>query len=200
MKTVIIASTIAGFAGLASASPYLSASAADLANASASNSQPQGSLEVLSVDISNVSTNAAFGSALNEVYTYNLAPNAQVVGVSWDLDIETIGASYLSEARFDFTDSAITTGVSLTAAVGEDAPGAGNFSSGGFLSLVDAELDFAVGADGVLRIEFWEGFVDNAGAGDAILNGNISFQYVVPAPGAFAVLGLGGLVATRRRR
>jgi hypothetical protein len=160
----------------------------------------RGSIDVLSVDYTGVQTNAAFGNPANEVFNYNIGANSQVVGVSWDINIETIGGSWLSEARFDFTDSAITTGVSISAGFGVGNPGNQTFSSGGFLSLTDLALDFAVGADGILRVEFWESFVDNAGAGDAIVSGNVSFQYIVPAPGSLAVLGLGGFVAARRRR
>jgi hypothetical protein len=197
MKNVIIASTIAAVAGIASANPFLM-EAATAVGIDTSNST-RGSIDVLSVDYTGVQTNAAFGNPANEVFNYNIGANSQVVGVSWDINIETIGGSYLSEARFRVTDSAMTTGVSISAGFGVDNPGNQTFSSGGFLSLTDLALDFAVGADGILRVEFWESFVDNAGTGDAIITGNVSFQYI-PTPGSFAVLGLGGLVAARRRR
>lgn len=199
MKNLIIASTIAAVAGIASANPFLTETASAVGVIAPAT--PRGAVSVLSTDFTAVSSNDFFGEAVNEVFDYNIGANSQVVGVSWDLNIQTIGASWLSEAIFDFTDSAITTGVSVTAGQGVNNPGNMSFSSGGFLSLVDVNLDFAVGADGLLRVEFWESFTDNGGTGDAIVSGNISYQYIaVPTPGALAVLGLGGLVATRRRR
>ena len=56
-------------------------------------------------------------------------------------------------------------------------------------------------ASGMLSIEVHEvGFDDNPGDIDSFFNsGTVTISYV-PAPGALAVLGMGGLVAGRRRR
>ena len=70
----------------------------------------------------------------------------------------------------------------------------------GIIDLVGAGLDFFVGADGVLSLEFYEGFDDAAGVIDGEWNQGVLTVVWVPAPGAAAVLGLGGLMAVRRRR
>ena len=57
---------------------------------------------------------------------------------------------------------------------------------------------FFVGGDGLLRIEFWEDFVDFKGA-DGFYGSTLTIHYI-PAPASLALLGLGGLVGIRRRR
>lgn len=192
MKTVMIAA-VAGFAGLATANPFLH-QAGDRIPTQA----PRGTAVTTVINLNNVESRDELRNAINIVQNINLGANAQVIGIGWDLTIETVGLSWLNEARVAFEDSTLSTGVFLTPGT-DGFPGVGNYSSGGIVNLVDLALDFAVGADGNLRVEFWESFVDNPGSADAILNGTLTVQYI-PTPGALAVLGLGGLVATRRRR
>lgn len=192
MKNVIIAA-VAGFAGLATANPFL-----HQAGERAPSQAPRGTALTTVINLNNVESRDALRNPVNIVQNVNLGANAQVIGIGWDVTIETVGFSWRSEVRIAFENTGINTGVFL--APGTDAsPGFGSYSSGGILSLVDLNLDFVVDADGLLRLEFWETFVDNPGSADAILNGTLTVQYI-PTPGALAVLGLGGLVATRRRR
>ncbi len=59
---------------------------------------------------------------------------------------------------------------------------------------------FFADGSGDVRIEFWEDFVDFPGAPDGTYDiGSITLKFV-PAPSSLALLGLGGLVAIRRRR
>lgn len=192
MKTAMIAA-VAGFAGIAAANPFLHQAGERIATQA-----PRGAAQTLTINLNNVESRDALRAPINIVQNFNLGANAQVIGIGWDLTIETVGASWRNEARVAFENTALTTGVFLTP--GTDAsPGIGSYSSGGIVNLVDLALDFAVGGDGLLRVEFWESFVDNPGSADAILNGTLTVQYI-PTPGALAVLGLGGLVAGRRRR
>ncbi len=115
----------------------------------------------------NVASVDAFGTATNCVAEFDIGANNTVTGSSFDVRIESIGASWLSEATVDFTDSAISTGVALTPGIGNDAAGADDFTSAGLIDLVALSLDFSVGADGILRFEFYETFVDVAGAPEA---------------------------------
>ena len=59
-----------------------------------------------------------------------------------------------------------------------------------------------LGADGMLDIEFYETeWNDNSAAVDSFYEAGSSITLTyTPAPSALAVLGLGGLVAGRRRR
>lgn len=154
--------------------------------------------DFLVVDVTGIESWDGFGDPDNTVLNFNLAPNAHVIGVSWDVEIEAFSPSWLSEMRVDFTDSGVSTGVSFAAGAGDNFPGVGNYA--GSANLVDLGLDFNVGADGVLRFEFWESFNDFDNAVDGVWNsGNITVEWV-PAPGSLALLGLGGLAAIRRRR
>jgi uncharacterized protein (TIGR03382 family) len=198
MKNVIIAA-VAGFAGLATANPFFhNGGVADMSNAVVS--APRGN--TVSIDLAGIQNWDAAGSSFNETLSVLIGANATVTGIGWDnVVIEALGGSWISEARILFADSPI--GLGLAPGVADAFPGTGGpYSSGGILDLASADpsFPFQVGANGLLNIEFTESFDDVPGAVDSIyLSGTLTVQYV-PTPGALAVLGLGGLVATRRRR
>lgn len=196
MKSMMIAA-VAGFTGLATASPFLTQVGERQTNIQA----PRGASLTLDIDLVNAESRDGFGNPVNQVFTFDLGAGAHVTGLGWDVTIQTVGASWLSEARAEFTNNDLDnlTGVGITPGVNDGAPGTATYSSGGILDLIGLDLDFVLDADGILRVELWETFVDNAGSADAIWNGTLTVQYV-PTPGALAVLGLGGLVAGRRRR
>lgn len=144
---------------------------------------------VLSIDMA-----ALFGLASGSAIDLN--------GIGWDVTVSTVGASWLSEATmyFDNQTQDSGAGVFLTVGAGNDFAGTANFTSGGIVKLADAGLPDLILADGVLRIEFWESFDDVSDDIDAFLDGTLTLQSSVPAPSGVALLGLGGLVAARRRR
>ncbi len=145
----------------------------------------------------------ASGAAGNAVLTANIGAGNTITGIGWDVDIETVGASWLSEPTFRFADSSFAdAGLFLTVGAGSDAPGAANFNSGGILDLSDNGIPNITLVDGVLQIEIFESYDDVAGAIDAMLSGTLTLGLAnaVPAPGAAALFGLGALGATRRRR
>jgi hypothetical protein len=153
------------------------------------------------VNLNNAESWDAQGSPLNTIITVNVGVGNQVTGLGWDLDIETVGASWLSEVVFSFGDSVASPGLFLTAGVGNDVPGTMNFSSGGVLDLSDNGIPNLTIADGILEIEIFESYDDVAGDIDAFINGSLTIGLLeIPAPGAAALFGLGGLAAARRRR
>lgn len=194
MKIAITA--IAALAGAATASPYFAAG-----DAQGVTSNNAGALATITIDLGGVNSWDDLGDSSNEIVTAFLGANAQVVGIGWDVNISTVGLSWLSEPVMNFEGALF-----VTAGVGDDFAGTASYSSGGILDLFTAgttPLDFFVGADGILDIEFFEGYVDVFDAIDATYGqgSQVQVQYVaVPAPGAVAMLGLGGLVAGRRRR
>jgi MYXO-CTERM domain-containing protein len=134
-----------------------------------------------------------------------LAAGSQVTmtAVGWDVTISTFGASWLSEATIYFDDNVAPdeSGLFLAPGTGLDAPGSQAFSSGGLLDLSDSMIPNIVLPNGILRLEFFEGFDDVLGEADAEWSGTISIGVTeVPAPGAAAALGLAGLAGMRRRR
>lgn len=153
------------------------------------------SAATLVVDVTGSRSFAAFGTAGNEVEFYNIGANSRVTGISYSVNITAFSPSYLSEAILGFSDSALTAGVDLSPGFDQDNPGTASFSSSA--SLVDLGLDFAVGADGLLRLEYFESFNDASISPDAIWNsGTITFTYeaignAVPEPATWAMLILG---------
>ncbi len=154
----------------------------------------------MTIDISGITNFDAAGSALNEMMTLALGAGAEITGLGWDVTLTTIGASWASEATIDFGGQ-----IFLSVGAGDDFSVSNMaYSSGGILDLSDLALpNIVTDGAGNLAVEFSEGFVDNAGTGDSIYgSGSIITLAVkgVPTPGSLAVLGLGGLVAGRRRR
>lgn len=143
------------------------------------------------------------GAAGNAVLTANIGAGNTITGIGWDVNIETVGPSWLSEPVFRFADSSFAdAGLFLTVGAGNDAPGTMNFNSGGLLDLSDNGIPNITLVDGVLQIEIFENYDDVAGAIDAFLDGTLTLGLAneVPAPGAAALFGLGALGASRRRR
>lgn len=194
MKAIAL-TALAAAAGLATASPYLATGLTEYGvnNAGAPT-------QTITIDVSGINFNDAGGSALNEMLSVALGLGAEVTGLGWDVNLTTVGGSWASEAVINFEGQ-----INLTVGIGDDFGVTNqNYASGGILDLSDNGLpNITLGGDGNLDMEFFEGFVDNGGSGDAFFEqGSVLFLAVtgVPTPGSLAVLGLGGIVAGRRRR
>jgi len=152
------------------------------------------------------------GSPNNVVLTYDVAASAgfptgtpiNLLTLSFDVNIETLDESWLSEARMLFRSSSNAQLFSFApsgtgAASQRPSVGIENFF-GGPLSLAGLPPASRFLSDGMIRIEFFESFDDAANTIDAFFrSGSVSFT-VIPTPGAAALLGLGALAAGRRRR
>ena len=148
-------------------------------------------------DPSNTTLNFDVASALG------LAPGTAVTvnGVGWDVTIATVGASWQSEAAIGLGDLAGDNDVVIRPGIDSGEPGTGTFTSDGTLKFADAGIPDLELVDGVIGLEFFETFDDVGDAVDAnFLSGSTLTIQVVPAPGAFALLGLAGIAARRRRR
>lgn len=148
----------------------------------------------ITVDISGVESRDGLGDASNVHLQANLGAGAVVTGISWDVGIETVPPSWLCEPQVEFTTNGGSGSYSLLFSATDCFDGTGFYAGG-------AAVNIAVGGDGILDMEFWENFVDFSDAADAyyLQGSSITIEYV-PAPSALALLGLGGLAATRRRR
>ncbi len=160
---------------------------------------------VYNFDVAGIYSNDEYGSPINEVFNLDVGAGSWVTGIGWDVSIYADDPSWLSEMQVAFENSTQSTGVFLSVGVGDDFPGAGSYSSGGIVDLVGLGLQFQVGADGKLRMEFFEGFDDFPGDWDGVWDsGALSVQVMsaVPEPGTYALmlLGLAGAAVVARRR
>jgi len=162
----------------------------------------------LVVDINGVDSFGLLGSPGNSVLTYNIGANSYITNVSYTVNVTAYTPSWLSELGLAFTNSKVTDGVLLNPAFVYDVPGTATFFD--TLDLVAEDLDFYVGADGILRLEFYEDFNDARVSPDGRWNfGTITFDYTpeavnaVPEPATALLLGGGAMLmgfAGRRRR
>jgi hypothetical protein len=165
-----------------------------------------GSLTDTLIDVTGITSIAALGTPGNNVLNINVGAGAQVVGIGWDVNVTAFTPSWLSELTVSFGNTGLTTGVDLSVGAGDDFAGVGvSYSSGGVVDLIGLGLDFAVDGDGVLRLEFGEGFDDASVDPDGIWNsGFLTVQTaVVPEPATYGMMALGlcaiGAAARRRR-
>ncbi len=153
----------------------------------------------MTIDVSGWQFNDAQGSGLNQVLSVFVGHHATITGIAWNLNLTSIGASWGSEATMLFEGQ-----INLTVSQ-DDAPISNmNYSSGGEIDLTDAGIpNILVSPDGILDIEFFETFVDNAGTGDAFFEPNSTitiYGRALPTPNTLALIGLAGLYSGRRRR
>ena len=121
-----------------------------------------------------------------------------VHGIAWDVTINTVGGSWLSEAYVSQVDLN-GNGIYLHPGAGDNFAGTAAYNSGGWIDYTDNGLPETMLTDGVLYMEYFESFDDVADAIDAYWNGTLQYDItVVPAPASVLLLGL-GLVARRRR-
>ena len=166
------------------------------------------SAAIVAIDVNGVESWDAFGDSDNTVLEIDLAAalggtaQVHVTGIGWNVGIDTVGDSWLSEAIAALQDSAGSSFVNLTPGVDDTMAGSGVYDSGGIVDLVGLGLDFTL-VDGTLRLEFFESFDDVDGSVDAMWSGSLEVQAsLVPVPPAVALMvsGLAALGFGFRRR
>lgn len=144
------------------------------------------------VDLTGVESRYGLGDGGNQVILVNTGiPNVEITGIEWDLFFTPNSPSWTDEPNWDFSNGGHNW----------DMGDHGGTSNSNPIALIGSEVTsfFADGA-GIVRIEFWEDFDDGGVDPDGVYNqGTLTLKFI-PAPASAALLGLGGLVATRRRR
>lgn len=162
---------------------------------------PSPSFDIVQQDATSVVLNLANVPNVDErdatsniVYDLFVGAGARIFSLQWELTLTSYPGSYLSEMQLTFSDTQ-GNGVTFTPGGGDEFDGTSNYA--GFQDLRPAAQDFALGADGILRLEFHDAYKDlGFDEPEGIWNsGTLRFGVsVVPEPASFA-LALGGLIA-----
>lgn len=165
------------------------------------------------VNVGGVESFGEVGDAGNTVFTLNVGAGSQITSVAYNINVTAYTPSWLSEIGLYFSDSTQSGGIYFTP--GFEDPNSGTATYADSVDLVAQELDFTVGADGLLRLEFFEDFDDGSVSPDGIWNfGTITFNVTgdnvpgdpgtdIPEPATGMLMGAGlalmGFTARRRR-
>ena len=162
----------------------------------------------LTVDLSNINSVGEFGNARNTVLTFDVGANSHITNVNYSINVTAFDPSFLAELGLAFSNSTVTEGVLLTPGAFDMSPGTASYSD--TLDLILSDLDFTVGADGILRLEFYEVWDDGRVTPDGFWNfGSITFGYDAledpadvpePASALLVASGIAALGVARRRR
>ncbi|MEW6073041.1 MAG: choice-of-anchor J domain-containing protein [Planctomycetota bacterium] len=120
------------------------------------------------LDISGMQSWDYLGDPSNSWIYVPIPVGDNMIGIGWDVNLATIGASYLSEAAFHFDGSdQVDPGLYLTPGSADNFPGTGYYYSP-VIDLTDNGIpDIPILADGLLWIELFEWYDDVNDAADA---------------------------------
>ena len=159
----------------------------------------------LTVNVAGIPSVGEEGDSANTVLLFNVGANARITTLDYAVSLTAFSPSWLSEMNVSFTPSNGVGGVDLSPGFADNSSGTATYSD--FIDLTDLGLDFQVGADGILRLEFFEDFDDFAGADGVWNSGTITVGFAgdstpVPEPATVLLMGMGVMMIGygRRRR
>jgi MYXO-CTERM domain-containing protein len=150
--------------------------------------------DTLVIDVSGAQSWGFQGDPMNEIMNVLVGAGASITNIAWDVNMTTVAPSWADENHMGFN------GVEAVQVAPGDANTRTNFNYAG-----SQASGLVMDGTGMLSIEFYEVGFDDIFAGvdsyyEAGSSVTLSGTGFVPTPGSLAVLGLGGLVAGRRRR
>ncbi|WP_137172806.1 PEP-CTERM sorting domain-containing protein [Massilia sp. HP4] len=151
------------------------------------------------VDVTGIQSYSELDDPGNTVISLDVGANSMVTSVTFDVNVTAFRPSWQSEIGLVFETSKLTESVTFYPGALVNESGTDNYT--GVYDLVAANLDFAVGVDGILRLEFFDFFDDIIGAADGVWNfGTITFNVEppdveqpgeVPEPSTILLMGAG---------
>jgi uncharacterized protein (TIGR03382 family) len=152
--------------------------------------------ETLVIDVSGMASWDFQGDPDNTILNALVGAGANITNIAWDVNLTTFDVSWAEENTMGFFGNSVVVNPGFG-----DAFTVSNANYSGSMN-----TNITLGADGILDIEFYEvNFDDLLDEIDSIYEAGSTVTlsgtgFVIPTPGSLAVLGLGGLVAGRRRR
>ena len=142
----------------------------------------------ITLDVTGTDSWDGYLDTSNDIIYQAIPAGDLMTGIGWDVTITTIasglpGTSYLSEAKIYFDGSDQDGyGLFLTPGVSMSSPGSAFFSSSGIIDLTDNGIpDIPILTDGLLHLQFYEGYDDLADAVDGIwVSGTLTIVHEAP--------------------
>ena len=160
------------------------------------------SADTVVVNLAGWNSVGAWNSGLNTSTTISLPVGSTITGASWqNVTFTANSPSWIADLVFDLADGDAF-GDYWDVIPAPDMEDPGTYTGSGVFGVdgVEDGGSFVV-ASGTLFVQVYESFNDSGVTPDATFaSGQLVIEYTVPAPGAAALLGLGGLAASRRRR
>lgn len=135
------------------------------------------------------------GDSMNTVMALNAGGNAKLQKVEWSATLEALPPSWLSEMKFAIYLHSPSDALDLGATTTTETHGVESVA--GSLDLVALGTAFDLGADGFIRVEFFEDYDDLPGDVDGYwrdislrLTFDVPIAGTAPLPGSLALVGL----------
>lgn len=165
----------------------------------------------LIINVNDVLSIGQYGEAGNTVLTFNVGANSTITSIDFNVSLTAFDPSYLSEIGLFLSSSDQNAGFNIFPLDMSTDPGTESYAE--FVDLVAIGNSFDVSSDGILRLEFFEGWDDDTVNPDGRWNGTITVNVEmddveepgeVPEPSTTLLMGAGlamlGYAGRRRRR